>query len=68
MRPLHWQVRAMSDPRYVDTVILRLAWTLQALDEAEVATARALVAGLHDEWAHLRDHYTWQLTRKEARS
>jgi hypothetical protein len=68
MHPLHWHIRALSDPRYVDTVILRLHWTLEALDNAEVATARALVAGLHGEWAHLRDHYTWQVTRKGARS
>jgi hypothetical protein len=68
MHPLHWQIRAISDRRYVDTVILRLAWTLQALHEAEVATARALVAGLHGEWEHLRDHYTWHIIRKGARS
>ncbi len=68
MRPLRWHVRAISDLRYVDTVIMRLSWTLEALDEVEVATARALVAGLHGEWAHLRDHYVWEVTRKGARS
>jgi hypothetical protein len=68
MRPLRWQVRAASDPRYLDTAITRLGWTLEALREGEVATARALVAGLLGEWEGLRDRYTWQITRKEARS
>jgi hypothetical protein len=68
MRPLRWQVRELSDPRYVDTAILRLGWTLEALREAEVGTARALVAGLLGEWEGLRDRYTWQISRKEAGS
>jgi hypothetical protein len=68
MRLLRWQVRALSDPRYVDTAILRLSWTLQALANAEVETARALVAGLHAEWEQLRERCVWQVERKEGRS
>lgn len=68
MRRLRWEVRALSDPRYVDTAVLRLGWALEALCEAQVETARALVAGLHGEWEHLRDRCVWQVRRKEPGS
>ncbi|MGH8930057.1 MAG: hypothetical protein ACRDZO_05320 [Egibacteraceae bacterium] len=65
MRPLRWEVRALSDPRYLDTAILRLGWTLEALHGSEVGTARALVAGLHGEWEDLRERYVWRVWCKE---
>jgi len=68
MPVLRWELRALSDPRYLDTAILRLAWTLEALRDAEIETARALIAGLHGEWEHLRERYTWQIRSRERPS
>jgi hypothetical protein len=68
MRPLRWQVRELSDPRYLDTAIARLGWTLEALREDEVGAARALVAGLYGEWEGLRDRCIWRIVDKEVRS
>jgi len=61
MQPLHWEFRALSDPRYVDTAILRLGWTLYALSEGKVETARALVAGLQGESEYLREQCAWHV-------
>ncbi len=68
MQPLRWEVRALPDPRYVDTAIVRLGWTLDALRDAEFEAARALVAGPHGEGEHLRERYTWQIRCKERSS
>ncbi len=68
MRVLRWELRTMPDPRYLDTAILRLAWVLEALRDAEMETARALVAGLHGEWDDLRERYAWQVRSKEPSS
>ncbi|MGH8932849.1 MAG: hypothetical protein ACRDZO_20060 [Egibacteraceae bacterium] len=68
MQPLRWELRALSDPRYLDTAIARLGWTLEALRDAEVETARALVAGLQGEWEHLRERYAWRVRCKGAGS
>ena len=68
MRVLRWELRALSDPRYLDTAISRLGWTLDALHNGEVETARALVAGLHGEWEHLREHYVWRVRCRRSSS